>query len=167
MVLESFGGVTMERLAKRIVYTRNPKTKKRKKLKMNSSQAFDGKLSLHDFLQRVEMSHQRRTGLLVRKNQDYSEEVDPFSNFRCSQQICALLDIDVRRSPKDVALFFVVHKLVRLGNLSQKDVKNPVNESLLDTFDDAHNYLDLAEGLEFERLVKNASFDSRRTECSI
>jgi hypothetical protein len=77
--------------------------------------------------------------LTKKKAADYAQDGDTLSNFKIQAQMQSeLLGTEV--SPADVALQFVIVKLVRLANLRDKE---PQNESVLDTIRDAINYLGL------------------------
>lgn len=73
------------------------------------------------------------------KANDYAKDNDTLSNFKIQAGIQSQL-LGAEVSPADVALQFVVVKLVRLANLRNKE---PQNESVLDTIRDAINYLGL------------------------
>lgn len=77
-----------------------------------------------------------------KKNMDYADEDNALKNFEQMQQICAALDIDVRRSAEDVAMFHTLHKMQRYANLMEG--REPENEDVYDTLVDGHNYFDLA-----------------------
>ena len=89
-----------------------------------------------------------RCGLLIDKNKDYATE-DFLSNFKRMNQLCKLLDIDVRRSPGDCARFLVMLKMDRWCNLIGKGTP-PKNESIRDTVLDVLNYIDLAYACDRE-----------------
>jgi hypothetical protein len=112
-------------------------------------------MNQNDFEHLVEDNHLRRKALLCVKGQDYAD-VDPLSNFKRLHSICKLLDVDVRRSPADVAVFFQIHKLCRKCNLRSKG-KDPLNESLVDTHDDTVNYVDLEHALELDGCENSGS----------
>ena len=58
--------------------------------------------------------------------------------------MCRTLDINPGSRLEDTALYFIIHKLQRLCNLRGRE---PSNESILDTMDDIHNYIDLTTAL--------------------
>ena len=93
--------------------------------------------------------------LTERKSHDYAGEGDTLSNFKIQAQMQSkLLGYEV--SPAEVALQFVIVKLVRLANLKGKE---PRNESVLDTIRDAINYL----GLHYAcRIDENCSVKGSR-----
>lgn len=96
----------------------------------------------------VDRIDKARLGLMVGKSEDYATE-DVLANFKRMNQLCRLLDIDVRRSAYECALFLQLLKMDRKCNLKGR---NPKNESVLDTVYDEHNYIDLGEALREEYL---------------
>lgn len=75
------------------------------------------------------------------KAHDYAN-ADVLSNFKKVSMAAKELGIDPR-NPTGYALFMVILKIARLGNLLEED-KEPNNESLEDTFYDGINYFKLA-----------------------
>jgi len=98
-------------------------------------------MKLKDVVKLQKQAFKRRIELRFKKGHDYASEADCLDNFKKMARLCKILQLDVSK-PYAVALFFVVHKLLRLQNLVQNN-KTPENESVLDTIDDALNYLDL------------------------
>ena len=80
------------------------------------------------FIAEITGIHTDRCGLLIDKNKDYATE-DFLSNFKRVNQLCKILDIDVRRSPGDCGRFLALLKLDRWCNLVSKGTK-PRNESV-------------------------------------
>lgn len=76
--------------------------------------------------------------LATRKGKDYANEGDTLKNFKVLSELCRILDIDVRESGSQVAMFFVLHKMSRLSNLKGRA---PANEAISDTESDLLNYL--------------------------
>jgi hypothetical protein len=101
-----------------------------------------------DFLARVSRTDTTRLDLLLKKNKDYATE-DFLSNFKRVHTVCKAWNIDPRRSAGDCARFLVVLKTDRWCNLIGKDTK-PANESVEDTINDLHNYIDLASACDKE-----------------
>ena len=101
------------------------------------------------FIAEVTSMHMDRCGLLIEKNKDYATG-DFLSNFKRMNQLCKILDIDVRRSPGDCARFLMMLKVDRWCNLLSKE-QSPQNESIKDTVLDLHNYIDLAYACDIEK----------------
>lgn len=77
------------------------------------------------------------------KGKDYAT-ADVLSNFKRLASAAQALDIDTR-SPEGYALFMVLMKIDRINNLLKVRYKRqPVNESIKDSFVDGINYLKLA-----------------------
>ena len=77
--------------------------------------------------------------ILSSKNHDYSELMDPFSNFKVSARVASI-------SPAQAALVLVGTKISRLTQLVGNG-KNPMNEKTQDTIVDLINYLMLLKGI--------------------
>jgi hypothetical protein len=93
----------------------------------------------------VEEAHARRLSLWARKNQDYANE-NTLANFQVLAQLHATfayfgMPIDMSTS-KGQAMHYQLIKFCRRLNLYKQGV-TPQNESIMDTIDDAGNYLDL------------------------
>ena len=97
----------------------------------------------------VDGIHKARTALSSRKSADYAN-ADYLSNFKRMHTLISTLDIDPRRSPTDCAMFLLVLKLDRWTNLRSKGTA-PVNESVVDTIYDFHNYIDLGYACDVEQ----------------
>ena len=110
-------------------------------------------MNSQDYNNLVANIHIARTALSSRKSKDYANE-DYLSNFKRMCNIAGTLDIDVRRSPADVALFLLLLKLDRWTNLRSKGAK-PENEGVVDTVYDFHNYIDLGYACDVEQEVSN------------
>ena len=95
-----------------------------------------------------EQWHTAKMELNRRKRQDYAGDDDALWNFRTTAIICEILDIDVGQ-PEGVALFFVVHKLIRITHLLEKGT--PQNESIDDSIQDVDVYLDLCRAILTEK----------------
>ena len=108
-----------------------------------------------DFRKLIEVTHSRRVELREKKSKDYASEADTLDNFKRMSLLCETLDIDLRRSAWDVAMFFVVFKVDRWCNLRRVG-RTPENESVLDTVIDGHNYWDLALGCAIDEEKQNA-----------
>ena len=85
--------------------------------------------------------------ILKLKANDYASE-DVLSNFKIVSNVIKTIGIDPT-TPEGYATLMVVLKFVRIWNLKTegKDIKN---ESLLDSYEDAINYLKLAYCCEVE-----------------
>lgn len=81
------------------------------------------------------------------KGNDYASE-DILSNFKIVSNVIKIIGIDPA-TPEGYATLMVILKFVRIWNLKTegKDIKN---ESLLDSYEDAINYLKLAYCCEVE-----------------
>jgi len=87
-----------------------------------------------------------RVRIRLKKCVDYARDADCLANFKAAAAIFRVLEefgmpVDIT-TPKGVAIFYQVQKLLRRLNLYSKGVK-PENETIRDTFLDASNYLDL------------------------
>jgi hypothetical protein len=81
----------------------------------------------------------RVMSITEKKAHDYAQANDTLSNFKIQASMqSALVGREIRAS--DVALQFILVKLVRLSNLRDKD---PQNESVEDTILDCMNYVGL------------------------
>lgn len=101
-----------------------------------------------DFTALITDIHLTRCDLILAKGHDYATK-DILSNFKRVNILCKTLDIDVRRSPWDCAMFLKILKIDRWCNLVNSG-KTPKNESIKDTVCDEHNYTDLAYACEME-----------------
>lgn len=102
-------------------------------------------MKIDEALQLEKESFERRYEIRKKKAKDYANE-DCLANFKATAGVCKTMadngmPIDITTS-YGVAMFYQVLKLLRRANLYAKGIK-PENESLIDTFDDASNYLDL------------------------
>jgi len=104
------------------------------------------------------MTHQEQIDLIQKldnktldiiklKGNDYASE-DILSNFKIVSNVVKTIGID-STTPEGYATLMVILKFVRIWNLKTegKDIKN---ESLLDSYEDAINYLKLAYCCEVE-----------------
>lgn len=97
-------------------------------------------------------SLRRRLELMRKKRADYADEEDVLANFKRLGATVKTLQIHKlweTRPALAYALFMVVMKIDRMVNLLRQG-KAPSNESVQDSWDDAKNYLDLAEALHVE-----------------
>lgn len=88
----------------------------------------------------------KRLKIRKAKGADYADDWDCLINFKAIAEVCRVFakygtPVDVTSS-KGVAVFYQLLKLQRRLNLYAKKTK-PENESIMDTFLDASNYLDL------------------------
>ena len=101
-------------------------------------------MELSEGLKIAEESFKRRMKLRVTKCQDYAKNSDCLKNFKNMSKMMDILKINPTKS-YGIALVYTILKIDRLCNLIfQKKEINPENESVLDTFDDLSNYIDLA-----------------------
>ena len=95
------------------------------------------------------------------KRADYAGE-DVLSNFKIVSECSRLLKIDTT-TPTGYALFMVILKLARLGNLLESN-KVPNHEGLEDSFKDGINYFKLAKCCWVEEKIntpKEGSFNKQ------
>lgn len=103
------------------------------------------------FLIMVDRIHKARVALCTAKGNDYADpNMDTLANFKRMYVLCSTLGIDVKRSSADCAMFLTVLKIDRWCNLRNRGVK-PQNESVVDTIEDLHNYIDLGYASELEQ----------------
>jgi len=92
----------------------------------------------------IEKRHfKQRLKLREKKWKDYATQEDVLSNFKQMAILQKTLQLDLSK-PSQVALWHLLHKIVRIVNL-MKSKRKPKCESLTDSFLDASNYLDLAK----------------------
>jgi hypothetical protein len=99
-------------------------------------------------------SLERRLALMEKKRADYADE-DVLANFKRLGQTVKTLRIHELWEQEPAlayALFMVVMKIDRMVNLLRQN-KSPSNEAYQDTWDDAKNYLDLAEAVYLEPIA--------------
>ena len=93
---------------------------------------------------KLEREHfEKRMKLRTKKGKDYATEADVLSNFKVMAALQKTLQLNLSK-PSHVALWHLLHKLVRIVNLTKKEVE-PENESLEDTYLDGNNYIDLSK----------------------
>ena len=85
--------------------------------------------------------------IIKSKANDYASQ-DVLSNFKIVSNVIKAIGIDPT-TPEGYAMLMVVLKFVRIWNL-KTDGKDIKNESLLDSYEDAINYLKLAYCCEVE-----------------
>lgn len=98
----------------------------------------------------MDKSYKDRKKLMIGKRNDYADDTDVLSNFK---RVGFILDVlfDKRRPTWKVqgkyryAVTMIILKLDRILNLINKTTVS--NESLIDSFDDLKNYVDLFEAL--------------------
>ena len=98
--------------------------------------------------------HKKRMDIFHKKSHDYAGQ-DVLSNFKRLATAAKALEIDVQ-SAWGYALFMALLKIDRINNLV-KNGKTPANESIDDSFLDAHNYLDLSRAIlhELQSMMEN------------
>ncbi len=104
-------------------------------------------MNAQDFVKFVVDAGERRLFLCGHKSHDYATE-DVLSNFKRMAEVCKMFKVDVTK-PEGCAMFLVLLKLDRICNLVFGDIK-PENESVIDSEDDCHNYLDLFGAIRSE-----------------
>jgi hypothetical protein len=101
-------------------------------------------------------SLRRRLELMQKKRADYAEDADVLANFKrlgATVKDLRIHELWEKEPALAYALFMVVMKIDRLVNLKRQS-REPTNEALEDSWDDAKNYLDLAEALHNETAGK-------------
>ena len=94
--------------------------------------------ALHKFL--TEM-HTLELALNTAKRHDYASNADVLQNFKVTHTICKALGIEPAKSVIHTVLFFVVHKVVRVANLTTGgSPRAPENEPLMDSVRDLRLY---------------------------
>jgi hypothetical protein len=81
-----------------------------------------------------------RMNLAEKKGHDYAD-IDILSNFKRLSRLADILKIEIG-DPYGYALFMALMKIDRINNLVASG-NDPENESLVDSFMDLHNYIDL------------------------
>lgn len=106
--------------------------------------------------------HKKRMNLAVKKGHDYSGE-DILANFKRVSTAAHFLRINSNTSV-GYAMFMTLMKIDRLMNLMGSG-KEPLNESLDDTFMDLHNYVDLARAcyIEIMEALREQAIPDNRT----
>lgn len=105
-----------------------------------------------DYERGVLDSVHRRLDLAKKKRSDYATSEDVLANFKRLGEAVRALGIHKlweTRPALAYALFMSVMKIDRMTNLLRQG-KTPTNEALQDSWDDAKNYLDLAEAIYIE-----------------
>ena len=100
-------------------------------------------MRINEALELERRDFEKRMQLRQKKAHDYATDYDVLSNFKLMANLIKTLNLDMTK-PHGVAMFFVLHKIARITNLWNKGVK-PENESLIDSFLDLSNYVDLAK----------------------
>jgi len=94
--------------------------------------------TLHTFL--AEM-HTAELALSEAKRHDYASDADVLQHFQITHIICKALGIEPAKSAIHILLFFVVHKVVRVANLTTGGFpRTPKNEPLMDSVRDLRLY---------------------------
>ena len=106
-------------------------------------------MEISDFLQMVEDDNDKLVNALSAKGHDYANSGSALSCFDKVAVFVELLGIDTTRA-EGVAMVVELVKIVRMCNL-MFETRSPSNESLADTFLDAHGYLHLAKAAFAER----------------
>jgi len=106
-------------------------------------------LKLKDALELEKQHFKQRMEIRWKKGHDYAkEDGDILANFKVMADVEKALEKHGYRIPIEtsygVAVWHLLHKLIRLLNLFNNQT-DPQNESLIDTFLDANNYIDLAK----------------------
>lgn len=106
-----------------------------------------------------ERDFKKRIELRWKKGHDYAKkEGDILSNFKIMAALQRTLEEYGYRIPIEesygTALWHLFHKLVRILNLINNKT-DPKNESLMDTFLDANNYIDLTKECYIDEMKEN------------
>jgi hypothetical protein len=110
-------------------------------------------MKANEYLALQTKSFERRQALTKKKRQDYADEEDVLANFKRmgkAAQVLRIHKIWETEPALAYSLFMVLMKVDRIVNLTMGS-KKPANEAITDTWDDAKNYLDLAEALYTEK----------------
>lgn len=99
-------------------------------------------------LELIEKLDNKTLSIIKSKSNDYASE-DVLSNFKIVSSVIKTIGIDPT-TPEGYATLMVILKFVRIWNL-KKEGKNIQNEPLLDSYEDAINYLKLAYCCEVEK----------------
>lgn len=104
-------------------------------------------MKLDDAIKKQKEKDARRLAIRMKKGRDYAQE-DVLSNFKVMAAVeCVLRSYGYGipiHTPHGVAMWHLVHKLIRILNLWNKGIK-PANESLDDSHMDLENYSELAD----------------------
>jgi len=84
--------------------------------------------------------------IMVKKNKDYANSIDVYTNFKEVAKLCRILSVDVTK-PEGCIQFFCLVKIHRLFKL-KREGKAPTNESLQDTAVDLAVYASLLAGYD-------------------
>ena len=87
--------------------------------------------------------------VIKKKSSDYAQDKDVLSNFKLVSSIIKLLEIDTT-TPEGYCMLMVILKIVRICNLKSGN-KTPLNESLIDSYEDLINYCKLCLLNEIEK----------------
>lgn len=98
-------------------------------------------------LELLEKLDSKTLNIIKLKANDYASE-DVLSNFKIVSSVIKTIGIEPT-TPEGYATLMVILKFVRIWNL-KKEGKDIMNESLLDSYEDAINYLKLAYCCEVE-----------------
>lgn len=102
-----------------------------------------------EFTEIFNATHTERSKLMLGKAEDYAN-TDVLANFKRMSDLCEILQINPGKTPTDCALFLMLLKIDRWCNLRNKGT-SPQNESVKDTVNDLHNYIDLAYACEVDK----------------
>jgi hypothetical protein len=87
---------------------------------------------------------ERIKALHDRKNHDYAQDANPYSNFEYAARVIApfLPKIDGKHVPTfhTINIVFATMIGIKLARLAELQTKDPLNESVRDTHDDLANY---------------------------
>lgn len=92
-------------------------------------------MEIKQLLSLLENLYKRKLNIIKKKNNDYSDSKDVFSNFK----ICAIIS---SVKVEQIFLMLIACKIARLTELITKN-KEICNESIEDTLIDLSNYTDL------------------------
>jgi hypothetical protein len=102
------------------------------------------RMNFDELLRKSKEWSDHRLKILEDRNHDYANG-KAFANFQRLAGQCKSLKVDVT-TPEGIAMFFVIHKINRVLNLLS-GAGVPKGERLVDSIEDAQNYLDIARGI--------------------
>ena len=89
----------------------------------------------------LEEMHAVEMALNASKRHDYASDANVLQNFQVTHTICKALGVEPAKSVIHTVLFFVVHKVVRVANLTTGgSPRAPENEPLMDSVRDLRLY---------------------------
>jgi len=80
---------------------------------------------------------ERIKALHDRKNHDYAQDSNPYSNFEYASRV---IEPFIKDRYNNINIVFATMIGIKLARLAELQGKDPLNESVRDTFDDLANY---------------------------